>query len=131
MPSDSAAVHERAIQLLKRGAFAEAISFLDEAIEKDPEDVNLYEYLGYAYAKSGKMYEAIDVIEHAIDLDPKSPKLHYNLGIAYEKVHNFTQAKEEFTKALGLDPGYTPAKTALDLVIARIDEERKSGTISA
>lgn len=130
MSQSEKSVHERAAELLKRGAFAEAIDFIDDAIESNPEDVQLYEYLAYAYAKLGKYYESIDILEHAIDLDPRSAKLHYNLGIAYQKVHNLTMAKDEFTKALGLDPGYTPAKIALDLVISLIDKESESGTIS-
>ena len=105
---------ELGMKLLQDGNYAEGIARLLDAIEDQPSDVDLYNYLAYAYSRSGEMDKAVEVLERASDLAPASAKLHYNLGVAYQKAHNATQAKEEYLRALGMDAKYVVAKQALD-----------------
>ncbi|MHB0999371.1 MAG: tetratricopeptide repeat protein [Armatimonadota bacterium] len=120
MSSHAFSARNHGIQLLKKGSLAESIEYLQQALDEDPSDVELYMYLGLAYAKQDEFYKTIDILENAVDLAPTSAQIHYNLGVAYHKVHNLTQAKDEYLRALGLDPSYTVAKTALDSVLDKM-----------
>lgn len=119
MSPNPASARDQGIRFLKEGANTEAIEFLQEAIDEDPKDVELYLYLGYAFAKNEDFQSTIDILEKAVDLAPTSAKIHYNLGVAYQKMHNITEAKDEYMRALGLDSGYQAAKTALDCILAQ------------
>ncbi len=130
MSPNPISARDEGLRYLKQGSLAEAIDYLTEAIEEDPKDVELYLYLGYAYAQSNEYYKAIDVFTSGIDKDFNSAKLHYNLGIAYLKVNNLTMARDEYMKALGIDASYTAAKTALDKVIDLMDKDGMSGSVS-
>lgn len=127
MSPNPVSARDQGLRFLKLGALTEAIEHLTQALDEDPEDVDLYMYLGYAYAKHDEMHKSIDVLEHALDLAPTSAKLHYNLGVAYQKIHNLTQAKDEYMRSLGLDPGYQAAKAALDSVISTMDQAGMEG----
>ncbi|MHB1458352.1 MAG: tetratricopeptide repeat protein [Armatimonadota bacterium] len=119
MSPNPASARDQGIRFLKQGSNKEAIEFLQEAIDEDPKDVELYLYLGYAYGKSEDFQSTIDILEKAVDLAPTSAKIHYNLGVAYQKMHNITEAKDEYMRALGLDPGYQAAKMALDSILSQ------------
>lgn len=114
---------DRGIQLLKEGSMNESVEYLLQAINEDPNDTELYLFLGFAYAKQNEYFKTIDLLEQAIDLAPTNAKIHYNLGVAYHKVNNMTQAKDEFLRALGLDPSYEVAKTALDSVLKSMSSD--------
>lgn len=119
MSPNPTSARDQGIMFLKQGSNKEAIEFLQEALEEDPKDADLYLYLGYAYGKNEDFQSTIDILEKAVDLAPTSAKIHYNLGVAYQKIHNITEAKDEYMRALGLDPGYQAAKTALDCIVAQ------------
>ncbi len=119
MAAGASNARDKGIRLLREGSPAESIDFLVQAIELEPEDLDLYLFLGLAYAKKGDLQSSVDILEHAINLAPSSPKLHYNLGVAYHKADRITQAKEQYIRALGLDPCYDAAKKALDALLGR------------
>lgn len=116
MEAHPSSARDRGVQLLKAGSIAEGIEWLEQARAESPSDVELYLYLGLAYAKMNEPYRTVDILERAADVAPTSAKVHYNLGVAYHKVRNLTFAREEYLRALGCDPGYMPAKQALDVI---------------
>jgi len=118
MSPNPISARDEGIRYLKQGSNKEAIEYLQEALEEDPKDADLYLYLGYAYGKNEDFQSTIDILEKAVDIAPTSAKIHYNLGVAYQKIHNITEAKDEYMRALGLDPGYQAAKAALDSLIS-------------
>lgn len=116
MVSDALTTRERGVELLREGSIADSIEFLLQAIAEDPSDINLYLWLGLAYAHEGDFDKSISILEQAADVAPISAKVHYNLGVAYYRAKNLTQAKDEFIRAAGLDPNYTAARNALEIV---------------
>ena len=108
---------ERGLQMLRAGKIAESIPLLQEALEEDSTDLQTYLALGLAFSRQGEFDRAAETLEAAVSIAPTSAQAHYNLGVAYHRLHNLTLAKEEYLRALGLDPTYTPAKTALDLLL--------------
>lgn len=123
MESSGSTARDQAMRLLREGSPTESIDFLRQAITEEPSDVDLYLFLGLAYAKTEELEKAIEVLENAVDVAPTSAKVHYNLGIAYQKSRNITLAKDEFLRALGLDPSYVAAKQALDMLSNQAADE--------
>ncbi|OGR42811.1 MAG: hypothetical protein A2X28_10685 [Elusimicrobia bacterium GWA2_56_46] len=61
------------------------IAALEEAVKRNPADIELYIRLGFAYAKLEKADDAQRAFENAVRLDPKKAIAHYMLGLIYEK----------------------------------------------
>lgn len=52
---------------------------------RQPDNIELYMKLGYAYTRLGRADEAQRAFENAVRLDPKRAIAHYMLGLIYEK----------------------------------------------
>jgi len=118
-----ASAREQGLRFLREGSPTDSVDFLLKAVVEDPSDVDLYLYLGLAYARQEEFDKAIHILEQAVDVAPTSAKVHYNLGVAYHRASNLTQAKDEYLRALGLDPTYAAAKKALDSLASKQSEQ--------
>ncbi|MCP4654475.1 MAG: tetratricopeptide repeat protein [bacterium] len=70
----------RAQEALIRGEPEEARRFLEELVERYPNDVEAYVGLAEAYGQEGKFTEAISRLENAVKIDPSEPRAWYLLG---------------------------------------------------
>lgn len=68
------------------GDYPTSIAQLKDLIEKLPEDVSLYNNLGYAYYLSGDYKEAVSVFGKAIVMDPTNVRVLNNMGAALNKL---------------------------------------------
>jgi Flp pilus assembly protein TadD len=117
MQGQDPSIRSRGVQLLRSGSASQSIPFLELALEQNPEDVELYLYLGIAYSMSGRNVESIDLLEHATSLAPASSAAHFNLGVAHQKAGHISQARDAYVRALNLEPGNDRAQNALDAVL--------------
>ncbi|HAH86097.1 MAG TPA: hypothetical protein DCL60_01850 [Armatimonadetes bacterium] len=110
-------IKNRGVQLLRSGSVSQSIPLLEMALDQNPEDVELYLYLGMAYSMAGRNVESIDILENACSIAPGSAAVHYNLGVAYQKAGHISKAREAYVRSLNLDTGSDKAKKALDVVL--------------
>lgn len=109
-------------RLLSLGKALEAIPFLKEAFEREPENIGAAINLGGAYVMAGKQRQAVPVLEKARDLDPQNPMVWINLGAAYlDRPPFMTSEGEEkaiqaFEHALELDPNAFSVSYNLGLI---------------
>jgi len=82
----------------------EYINLMKAAIDTNPKDVRLIDFLGIAYTEIGLQKEAIAEFKRALDIDPTYIRSRYNLAITYLQTGNREQAIEEFKKALDTNP---------------------------
>jgi tetratricopeptide (TPR) repeat protein len=87
-----------------KNQYPEAIDAFKKALEKDPEQPNIWANLGDTQAKAGKMDEAVASFQKAISIKPDDAGLHQNLGVLYGKVGKSAEAEAEFKKAAELNP---------------------------
>lgn len=133
--------HERGalgIAQVQTGQFAEAITNLQAALQKQPNDPDLLYYLGRAagllskqsidtlltaYPDSSRSYasmaenyfvlrqmpEAEKQYEQALKLRPDTPNLHLELGQVFAQTSRWPQAEEQFRAESKLQPGNAEA----------------------
>ena len=87
----------------------DAITYYDKVISLDPENANVYNNRGNAYADKSDFGSAIADYSKAIDLDPEDASAYNNRGIAYRYTGDFGAAIEDYSKAIDLDPEITQA----------------------
>ena len=89
---------------LERGATAEAIRWLQVAVERAPDQPEAHEKLGLAIFLHGDPRTAVAHLERARSLDPASASAHLNLAVLYAELGSFAEARALATEALRLDP---------------------------
>jgi tetratricopeptide (TPR) repeat protein len=83
----------------------EALDAFQKALEKDPEQPNIWANLGDTQAKLNQLDKAVESFQKAIALKPDDAGLHQNLGVIYGKAGKTAEAQEEFKKAAEMNPG--------------------------
>lgn len=80
--------------------FEEAVGELRRAIELQPEDAEVLNYLGYSFADRGEnLEEALDLVRRAIEIDPWNGAFLDSLGWAYFRMGEVDKAREPLEKA--------------------------------
>jgi tetratricopeptide (TPR) repeat protein len=93
-------------ELIEEGQFKKAIEQLIVAIRNDPENPDLYLFLGIAYYKTGRDQEAEESFHAALKLNPADARIHYNLGALYFREKKWDQAIASFLEAANLAPDW-------------------------
>lgn len=84
--------------LVQQNRAAEAVPYLQKAVEIAPRESRAREKLGGAYLNLNQLSAAQQQVESAIALDPRSASLHYLLGSIYRKQGQPEKAKAEFER---------------------------------
>ncbi|MBD78884.1 MAG: hypothetical protein CL840_08190 [Crocinitomicaceae bacterium] len=90
------------------GQLEKSILHLNNAYNALPNDPNIIQKLGVAYAISGRGHEAISLFKKGTKLDEGNANLWLNLGYAYAGVGNDEESKRCLLKAYELDPSLKP-----------------------
>ncbi len=107
-----------AIDLYRRGKFADAAAMLSKLVQRDPQNVQTRTWLGRAYLKLHNWDDAVREFEKAVALDPKNCTSHLWLGRAYgnKAAHAFLpiglagSTRQEFERAVRLCPDSVDAR---------------------
>ena len=81
-------------QAINDGNFRSAIEYLLKAVEKDPNNADVYNLLGYSHRKLGFNDKAFDYYKIALKLDPRHRGAHEYIGELYLKKDELEIAKE-------------------------------------
>ncbi|MDD8044092.1 MAG: tetratricopeptide repeat protein [Verrucomicrobiota bacterium] len=81
----------------------QALGQAQEAIQKDPEDLQGYVNLAALYAQIGRPAEAIQTLQDASILDPDNALIHLFMGRVLLESRQLQAAKQELDRALELD----------------------------
>jgi tetratricopeptide (TPR) repeat protein len=95
--------------LLRRGAYAEAIECLKEAVSNEQDSSIAHFMLGTAYAKMYDWRRAHEEFVVAIDMDPNEPRAWHMCGEALLSLHRLDEAERYLRKALEMNPQLTDA----------------------
>lgn len=88
----------------KQGDKEKAMSTLDKAAEKHPENAEIViEQLNY-YIEDNNLEGAIDKLDKAIELQPENDMLYFVKGNAYDKSGDMDKAIVEYEKAIEINP---------------------------
>jgi len=90
--------------------WAEALNFINEAIQKDATEPNHYVIRSIAKSGLNNYKGALKDLDKAIKLDPNYSLAYYNKGVIYSDYkNNIKKAIKEFSKAIEILPTYEDA----------------------
>ncbi|MDB2476136.1 tetratricopeptide repeat protein, partial [Paracoccaceae bacterium] len=92
--------------LQQRGHFEGAIAAYSKALSIEPNNANLYNNIGIAYANLKRFDAAIEAYKKAIALEPTNASFHNNVGISYAGIGEHNVAIDAYNKALSLKSDY-------------------------
>ena len=78
--------------------WARAITLLETAVQRTPDDADAWNYLAYATRKNGDPAKSIPMYEKALALDPRHLGAHEYIGEAYLALNDLPKAKEHLAR---------------------------------
>jgi tetratricopeptide (TPR) repeat protein len=87
--------------------YANAIKWLEKAVERDPKNKDSWYYLGRAYYSRSLLPESRRALLAVLDLDPRDARAENNLGLILESEAKPEEALEAYRKAMEWQTGST------------------------
>jgi len=92
----------KAARVLESAGFADrAERVLKLGIERDPQELGCYSYLGKMLFSQGRYDEAEYYLKEALRLEPDSPEVQFSLGRVYSKINHLEKAVSHLEEARG------------------------------
>ena len=107
---------------------AEAVPFLEKAVEAEPFSVMARFDLAGAYARSGNSIGAVEQYQMLIESGAADVRVYHNLGLALRKLGREAEAAAAFERATTLEPGESPGWLGLAL---SLEAEGRPGEAAA
>ena len=96
---------------------SEAVSIIDRALAKAPDDKALLNQAFHLYSQLGDKDKTHKIMDLLIKESPNDPNLYYNLGVSCAKSNDMDKAIEFYKKTLDLDPGNKNANINLSIIM--------------
>jgi tetratricopeptide (TPR) repeat protein len=94
---------------------ADAVPFLEKAVEAEPFSVVARFDLAVAYGRSGQLTEAVEHYETLVQSGDADIRVHHNLGLALRQLGRNGEAAQAFERATALAPERSPGWLGLAL----------------
>ena len=111
--AESVRICDHAVDLMRKGQFADALAEWRKAVETDPDDDDARNGLAVSLARDGNYDEALANFHKAVELNPRYVDAHYNLGVLLAKTGNLPEATAEWQKAVEITPNYAKGHYSL------------------
>ena len=114
---------------MKMKDFAKSIQPLLSALDKQPDNVGIYNSLGTAYMATSQIEKAIECYEKSLKVNPNNPMGYYNIGSAYQIMQNHEKAVEYLKKASELDDEDEGFKISLGMSLMKAERFEEAAVI--
>ncbi|HVN64042.1 MAG TPA: tetratricopeptide repeat protein, partial [Candidatus Binataceae bacterium] len=102
----------------KRNKYDQALSALNDALKKKPDDAEIIGYMVGVYQEKKDYKEGIKLAQKLVAIDPKSDKYRFMLGALYDQNKQRALSIEEMKKAIDLNPSNAQALNYLGYTYA-------------
>lgn len=123
--------YSQALRLIKSEQFAEAIPYLDVALQKRPHSANILNYEGYAHRMIGDYNASLDYYNRALAIDPDHKGVHEYMGELYLQTKQLDKAQAELATLARLCPNGCEEKDTLTASIAKYQATNPVGEQTA
>lgn len=110
---DAGTYHNFGRALATRGKLGDSLSFLQEAVQRDPANLQIMNDLALAHLQLGQYREAIPLLREALHAKPRDADNHYHLGLALAQSGMVQEGLKHLQEALRLDPSHQNARKAV------------------
>lgn len=120
------ALYEEALGLFQAGDYQKALTFLEEALARDPGFWKAHLLAAYILASGGRYEEAQRRCQEALSVDPFLPEAYLLLGLIHRELREEGEAISFWKKALYCDGAFAPARYHLAQLYAIRGEKAKA-----
>jgi len=103
----------KGLNFLFKGNVERGRIHLTNALQKDPENLDLYAKLSDIHVDQGKLPEALEILERAWAIDSDNEEILLKKARLYDQMGNLAMAIDGFEKVLAMDPNNIAALTDL------------------
>ncbi len=118
--------YTRAVEKIEAGDYEAAIPLLLSVAEKDPDNADAYNYLGYTNRKLQRYTVALEHYQRALSLDSRHRGAHEYIGELYLETGNLEKAEEHLD---ALDSICFFGCDEYDLLKERVEAYREGRTV--
>jgi tetratricopeptide (TPR) repeat protein len=106
-----------AVRLIHHEKYAEAVPYLNRALQEKPNNADVLNYLGYTHRMLGDYSGSLDFYTRALARDPDHKGAHEYLGELYLKMNQLASARGELDQLTRLCPDGCEEKDVLTKAI--------------
>lgn len=111
--SASGSLFERGEELFMRNRPQEAVPLLQQAMKVEPENEQIYLYLGIAFEQLGQRDRAVETLRKGVEVAGENrDKLFFNLATNLRRIEQYEAAEESYSSAITENSLYAPAYLA-------------------
>jgi tetratricopeptide (TPR) repeat protein len=111
--------------------YERALEQLFFALEKQPKNSDVLEYIAYVKRRQGKLDENIVYLKRALQLNPRSVNTTRNLGDTYFLLRNYIEGERCFRLAISFSPDYISPYITPSASVAFLDLSWEGNTRKA
>ena len=127
MQSEKSQAIKISLDLIDQNKYNEAITKLNDYLNINPKELEILNLLALIYEKNNNLEESIIIYKKILFIE-KSFKIYDRLGEVYIKKDQYEQSKKYFNKSLLINEKNPTTQNNLGMVLAYLDEEKKSIT---
>jgi tetratricopeptide (TPR) repeat protein len=117
---------QEAQQDIKAERYQEAARKLGQAVERVPDNPELWSSLGVAHERLNEVDPAIVAFQRALALTPRDPKIYLNLGLLYSRKDDLSKALNLYRRGLELEPTDASGNENYALLLMRMGKHQEA-----
>lgn len=94
--------------LISLGRFDEAIALVNDAAEKNPDNIDVLNFQVLTYQRTNRVKDGLDSARALVEKDPGNARHLNSLGMAHMAMQDYYEAAKIFIKAAEINPQYYP-----------------------
>jgi protein O-GlcNAc transferase len=107
--------------LVRRGEYRRAISLLEAALRRSPQDLDLIALMSFVLFRANELVRAEHFARRTLERLPNHPHANHNLGNILLRLGRFDEALPLLTRALELAPGEPEIRIALGTTLSSLN----------
>jgi tetratricopeptide (TPR) repeat protein len=107
-----------ALRLIHREKYAEAVPYLDRALQERPYNADILNYLGFTHRMLGDYPGSLDFYQRALERDPDHKGAHEYLGELFLNMHQVENARAQLAELARICPNDCDERDTLTKSIA-------------
>ena len=121
-PRHSDSSHLLGLVEYQNGNYAQAISYIQQAVLVDPEQSVFLNNLGNILKETGQLDQSLQAYRKALEINPDDAEIHNNLGVTLKEMGQLDQSLQAYRKALEINPQYVEVYNNLGNVLKEMDQ---------
>ncbi len=107
--NDAQELFNKGLKELWQENWSAALTYFQKAKEKNPQDADVWFYLGVTYSSLNRHQDAVEAFKQTIRIKPDYADAHYNLGVVYGDLGRWQDEIEAYKQAIKVKPDYAGA----------------------